>query len=277
MKFLIGIITYNRINYLKNLITTWEATRSKSDKWIFIVADDRSTDGSIEYIEGLSFDKSVIIKNIILNKRDGVHHQVNQVLKYASSIDFDIGFMVEDDAYFKRPGWDILYAKAIKLSGYDHMCFFDGDSCLKLRGTRCSKAKKIVINKKKIQCEINNCFNTFGCFWTFTHRVIKKVGYFDLQHFGLTGSGHTDYSKRCCQARFNNYDPFFDALNSQNYVGTICDNYIQSCCGEEPGLIEKASTYNIPTYKYNTIARNDRMYVPYNELPYDMNRKDKIR
>ena len=274
MRYLTGIITYNRISYLKRLLATWDETRDRNNNRCLVIADDGSTDGTIDYINSLKFDGVSI--EVIHNRRCGVHHQVNTVLKYASNNPFDVGFMIEDDVYFLKNGWDNLYVEAIKLSNYDHLSFFDNQICFNLSGGQPTHARhqNVYIPTQKIQSKINNQVNAFGCFWTFTSRVIEKVGYFDLLNLGLTGSGHTDYSNRCCKAGFNKNDPFFDAIDSQEYNSMVCDNYRPSCNREENNFI---SAYNVShsDHKWKTIADINRVYVPYNELSYDMSGKEK--
>lgn len=271
MIFFLGIITYNRVQYLKGLIESWEKTRNKDYFFDLVVADDGSTDGTEEYLKSLKFDNANI--KIINNKRRGVHHQVNQVLKYSLSRKYDLGFMAEDDMYFLNSGWEDAYYDANKKSGYDHLCFFDFEWAKKYRGPQIVKNPPVIKAQRSLQSYLSGCWEVFGVFWTFTHKVIEKVGYFDLNKFGLWGSAHTDYSFRCCRAGMNSFSGIYDALGSEKYLKMFYQDYIPALKGDE---INFAMYYNIPDrgQKGLAIADNNRIFVPYNELPYDMNGKE---
>lgn len=267
-----GVVTYNRIAYFSHLIETWDKTRNKNHTYTLIIADDGSKDGTREYIDGLKFD-NVDIK-VSLNERCGVHHQINQILRLSQSIKFDIGFMSEDDMYFSKSGWDDLYLKAKQKSGHDHLCFFDEEWARSHGRPQACKPEPYASEGRLLQSKVNTFWNAFGCFWTFTPKVIEKVGFFDLKNMGLWGNGHTDYSARCCRAGFNDRMIFCDAYESENYIKMIDKNYVPSLKGEE---INFASVYGMPDggHKGKTIDDKKRIYIEYNELPYNMHGKPK--
>jgi len=98
--------------------------------------------------------------------------------------------------------------------------------------------------------------------------VIKRVGYIDINNFGLSGNGHTDYTLRCCNLGFNSKRPFYDAINSENCIGMIKDNYRCAAPGKTRNF---ASTFNIRKgHKGKVLERKNRKYVPYREWEYNV-------
>ena len=108
MKFILAITTFNRLNYLKNCIQSWENTRSHDFNWKLVVADDGSEDGTIAYLESLKIENIEVV--VIKNKRLGVHQQMNTVLNYLETIDYDFFLSRWWYYIFKiRLGWAVLW------------------------------------------------------------------------------------------------------------------------------------------------------------------------
>lgn len=255
-KLVFGITTYNRLEFLKTTISTWYQTINKNHNWTLIISDDNSTDGTWEYVNSLKLDGVYIIK--IKNDHRGVHHQTNQILKLSSLFDFDIGFKADDDLIFLKPGWDDLYIKSIELSGYEHLIFYE-----KNWGGRRNEIRDVISRRG-----VENCVETKkvqGALWTYTHRVIKNVGYFDTNQFGLCGIGHVDYSIRCCRMGFNEFNNPFDAANSNDYIKLNQKNYFTSN--------ENRKLWNTPELikeKHLSLDKQNRGWVEYNEIPVRM-------
>lgn len=265
MKIIYGLTTYNRKDYLINHIDTWYKTIDKDLDWTLYINDDGSEDGSVEYLEKLKLGDVKIVKNFA--QRRGVHYGINKILKYAEENTFDFGFKAEDDIFFKNEGWDNLYISAAEKSGYKHLAFVD-KSWAKKYTSRILLKNPRKNKKKSIEAKIANAYNAYGCFWTFTPAIIKKVGYIDVKNFGLAGNGHSDYTLRCCDAGFNNRRPFYDAINSENCIGMIKDNY--RCAA--PGKVRNfASTFGVKKgHKGKVLERKNRGYIPYRELDYNI-------
>jgi len=252
-KYVLAITTFNRIEYLRNCIQTWLSTRNAYADWTLIVADDGSTDGTLEYLNGL---KLLFKKIIIVNKRRGIHHQVNQIIKYLEDKEFDVCFKCDDDVMFLQHGWDDDYFLAIKKYKYDHLVFHDE----RWIGGK-YKGGKHRIKKDTLLSRVD-LLNTQGAFYTITPKVIKKVGYFDLNKFGLCGLGHIDYTARCCRAGFNNAATIFDIKDSNKYMKLIIRNY-----AEAPNEFRHVeNTPPLLKIKNQAIADKSRLYIGYNEL-----------
>lgn len=277
MKLVYAVITYNRLFYLIDHMASWEYTRNKEHEWILILVDDGSEDGTWDFIKNYRLKNKELEIIRLQHKRRGVHYATNQVFKWCIENNFDLGFMAQDDIYFIGKGWDDQYIESIEKSGYEHLCYFNKRWAIQY-GREQHLRKYFYYDKEKgIQSHVV-AFNSFGCFWTFTPNILKTVGYFDLKNFGLCGNGHTDFSKRCCRAKFNDNCNFMDAINSENfiamqnyeYVGAIRDGF--SVDAQFIGLPNRGHKGRILGKLYD-LEEPNRLYIPYNEIPWDMNGK----
>lgn len=263
-RYVLAVTTYNRLSFLKLFINSWIKYRNVYAEWILIIADDGSTDGTIEYIDNLEL---LVKKIIIKNDRRGIHHQVNQIIKYLSSIEFDICFKSDDDLEFLQKGWDDKYFEAVKSSGYDHLVFHDE----RWPGGK-FKGCKHKVEEGKVISRID-AYNCQGAFYTITPKVIKEVGYFDVKIFGLCGYGHVDYTARCCRAGLNREDTLFDLRESNDYLRNKVQDYVEA--PNEMRLIE--NTPELLEIKYKTLYNDNRIYVPYNEIKRSLScKKNKV-
>lgn len=273
MRIIYGVTTYNRLEYLKKHIATWKKTiNTKRHDWTLIIADDGSDDGTVEYLKSLSLGPNIKYEPIFNNRR-GVHYQVNQILLKSSKIDFDMGFKVEDDIYFLRSGWDTLYCRAMTKSKCEHLLYHDPNWRKKLRGN-CAGALRVTRKQENIyvQSRLEDAAIGMGVFWTYTPNVIKKVGYFDCNDFGLCGNGHQDFTLRCCRAGLNRKRLPWDALNSESYIRMVYEDYRGAGSGKERGKAANIGR-NGPTKKLKKgklLQDRSRIYIPYNEVPYDV-------
>ena len=107
--FVIAITTYNRVEYLKKCIHTWVETKNNNVSWVLVVADDGSTDGTLDYLSSLNIENTTIV--ILQNNRLGVHQQMNTILSSLENTEYDFCFKVDDDITFLKPGWDKFIMK----------------------------------------------------------------------------------------------------------------------------------------------------------------------
>lgn len=245
--FILSITTYNRLNYLKELLNSWLITKSDDVNWKIIIADDGSTDGTVEYIENLSFDGVEII--LIKNKRIGIHQQMNTVIEKLDGNNFDICFKVDDDIEFIRSGWDKLYYNAILQSGYEHLVFCD-NNWQSHQFMDKSIIKNNLIGKTSL-------LNSHGFLYTITPNIIKKVGYFNSKEFGFRGMGHVDYTARCCRAGYNDINNPFDVVSSNDFISATKRNYKSAIKSQ---LIALYDSYN-RNRKEDIILNNENIYI----------------
>ena len=208
----IGVTTYNRIEYLKNFINSFEQTFSRKYNWCLIVADDGSTDGTIEWlIEDLApVDYALIVKR---NDTLGIARQSNSI--FSTMMDMDVErkrvlFMCNDDIRFDKVGWDDLYLTAMEVHGMDHLVYFNPD-------WKTPKFDEYIGGRAPL-VSYANARDVMGCFYTVTNKLIDKIGYFDENEFPVRGHSHIDFTIRACRVNENIMETTFDTLNSNQYI-----------------------------------------------------------
>lgn len=253
--FILAITTYNRKTYLERVVSGFLNTRS-NESWELVIADDGSTDGTIEYVKNLHIPGVPI--TLIRNNRTGSHHQFNTIVKAIESKNFKICFKCDDDIEFSKAGWDALYDNAMQESGFQHLCYFN---------SRWNPSKILNPTVKKGQVE-GRCLapDVQGAFFTITPDIIKKTGFMDVESFGFRGVGHIDYTYRACRSGFNDVNHPFDAFGSEDYIQYQLLDY-------KPAL-EKALVYAIDNEqdvkrKWEIVKQN-RIYIPYREPSFQL-------
>lgn len=210
MKLAFCISTYNRLDYLKQLLNCYYKTKNNKHDWHIYIADDGSTDGTIEYIDTLE------INTIKLN-RTGLCNSMNMLIYNSLNDGIEYGFRTDDDVILLDNGWDDLYISSSIRSGYDHLVNFNKEFASNKHGID----YKIMQNQELlIQSYIGNILHAQGAFFTFTPRLIESIGYFDNTNFSGCGFHHVDFTMRACRAGFNsisNHGPF-DAISSEKFV-----------------------------------------------------------
>lgn len=214
---ILAVTTYNRRDYLRECLDSWAATRNPGYRWLVVIADDGSTDGTLDYVEnpGLPADC-----HVIRNLRRGAGGQTNTIFALCRRLDYAIGFKIDDDLVFRQRGWDDLYIEAVRRSGYEHLCHLN----LRLFNAERRPAKPLVANQPLAVDPSDACaaytdvYNCMGCLFTFTPRLLKTVGDIDESNFPIRGDWHIDYSARAARAGFNRADTFFDAKGSGRFI-----------------------------------------------------------
>ncbi|MEZ4883082.1 MAG: glycosyltransferase, partial [Chitinophagales bacterium] len=209
LQFVLAITTFNRLDYLKICIQSFLKTRTSSPmvSWKIIVADDGSMDGTKAYLVELQSKHPI---HVIYNERIQIQNQVNTILKYLTTIEFDVCFKSDDDVVFRQSGWDILYWQTMERTGYQHLVYYD-----KRWRPHANLQRPISFGHLESNCLAENIQ---GAFYTLTKAIIQQVGYFDTQRFSGVGLDHVDYSFRCCRAGFNVLKHPFDVKNSNDFI-----------------------------------------------------------
>lgn len=192
MKTLVGIITYNRLNYLKTCAdSARKALRrlgsvGKSDPSSRVVIfDDVSSDGTIDWLKKSDF------KFILGQDRGGVAKNSNRAIKYARDYNFDVLFLVNDDIEIKPEALE-TYVNAIEVTDYEHFCYTDPLSQFKPSEYFTNNGIELV---RRVTGD--------GAFMTITKDMIAELGGFDVE-YGMFGSEHYDYSRRAAAVGFAN-------------------------------------------------------------------------
>ena len=72
--FVTAVTTINRLEYLKSFVSTWLETKSPDAESVLIVADDGSTDGTVEWLtEDMDVGSSGLY--VIRNNGSGIARQ----------------------------------------------------------------------------------------------------------------------------------------------------------------------------------------------------------
>lgn len=244
MLLILGITTYNRLDYLKQLIDSFiKYTDINNNRWLLIIHNDNLRDATTEYIQKLNIPRVIIFP--IFSNRIGVHAGTNEILRLSDKFDFDYAFKADDDIFFTQKNWEIKYINAIKEYKFQHLSYFN------------ENWNKNLIKKCDLGLKYHgSVWRSQGAFWTYTKEIIKTVGYFDVNNMGFRGIGHINYSYRCCKAGFNNENEFYDLTDSNCYI-EMHQDYKASLPREE---ILKHRSEQSNKIK---ITQNSPIYIPY--------------
>ena len=212
--FITAVTTVNRKEYLIQFLSSWLDTRTKNFDTMLIIADDGSTDGTIDWLlDEANLAQSRVV--VIRNNSTGIARQTNSVLDYVSKLDKDTKaiFMCNDDIRFLKSGWDESYFDAMLDSGYDHLVYFNSDWKEPTREEKCKKSDLLTSYCTPRQA--------MGCFYTLTTRLIDALGYFDEDSFPVRGHSHVDYTMRACRTGANDVESLFDIQNSRSLIGMV--------------------------------------------------------
>lgn len=208
VKVLICITTYGRFKYLKKLIESIERTAIYD--YDIVIHDDGSEDGTIEYIESKGY-------TLLKSDNIGTHSAKNYLFMYARKKEYDIGFMMDDDLYFEKRGWDKLYYETCRDTGYWHLSHFN-TNWEERRGRNYGNLTTY-----------GSAIESQGALYTFTKEVLEDVGYIDRKNFGFRGEGHRDWTVRACRMGYNDEYTLYDARNANNYITLHSkENYIKT-------------------------------------------------
>lgn len=254
---LFAVKTFNRLHYLHDCLSSFLLTRGLDVDWTIVVADDGSTDGTLQYLENYSIDVPLYI---IRNSRRYAVGQFNTIVDFFGAGEFDCCFCVDDDVYFKSEGWAQDYIKAMRCSGFSHLCYYDRD--FSLTSARRVTERPFLAGDFPLSTYggVESCM---GCFFTFDRAVVDAVGYADEQNFPVHGQWHIDYSMRCCRAGFNSFENFCDIRNSSRWIG-LQDHFSFFYRGAERRLYDgrKKKSASEKNRRFEVMWNQDRVYLP---------------
>lgn len=206
MEVFVGVKTYNRIEYFKDWVESFIKTIDSKNSYTVVINDDGSCDNTRVYMKTLPTLQNVRWVLMYSDKK-GTHYSTNQIFSVADRLEFDIGFMCDDDMFFLKKGWDKLYYKATTEGNIGHLSHFSTDWSTP------------ILNLKKESLKSHcSAYDSQGAFYSFTKEVLNRIGYIDQKNFGRRGEGHRDWSVRACRAGYNEEDNLWDARGSEQYI-----------------------------------------------------------
>ncbi|MAX46135.1 MAG: hypothetical protein CMB24_04980 [Euryarchaeota archaeon] len=212
--FVTAVTTIDRKEYLQKFVESWKKTISPNVDCMLIIADDGSSDGTLEWIcSEIDIGKCRLV--VIKNDGLGIARQSNSIIDFVNKMDPipSVIFMCNDDIRFLKRGWDNAYFSAIKSSNFDHLVYFNPDW----------KPATHQEGSPRFEGLLSSCTarEAMGCFYTITPDLIKKIGFFDEESFPVRGHSHVDYSLRACRVEANDSQFLYDIADSNEYIGMV--------------------------------------------------------
>jgi hypothetical protein len=169
----VGITTYNRKWKLEETLARLRAVTP--EPFDLVVADDGSTDGTVEYLAGTGLD-------FVTGRNRGVAWNKNRALYTLFRRGHDAIVLLEDDAFPAERGWLAMWAEAARR--YDHVnyagAWFPAEVFVRGDG---SLDDPFITTASTAQVS------------AFSRRAVERVGFFDTRFRGY-GHEHVDLTQR---------------------------------------------------------------------------------
>jgi len=192
----LAIMTYNRIDYLKQCLASLKENNYGGADYV-VVVDDCSTDGTVEFLETLPDNIHIITKD----ENRGIAHSKNNGLEALMMAECEHLFLMEDDILMKYPKTCNSYVTYAKMFNLHHLNFA-------LHGP-------MNIGKGASTIEGIRVYpDCVGAFSYYTKECIDKIGYLDEKF--INAWEHVEHTYRICKAGMTT--PFWTfADNILNY------------------------------------------------------------
>jgi glycosyltransferase involved in cell wall biosynthesis len=168
----IGIVTYNRIEYMQRVVDGIRA--HTTSEYELVVADDGSTDGTSEWCRENGI-------RVISGANGGVCWNKNRALFALQELGCDPILLLEDDCVPVRADWDWDWRIATAL--YGHVAFAHPKLAPWLISGTGTPVDPFVNNKATAQCS------------SASGLALSQVGFFDTRFKGY-GVGHAEWTTR---------------------------------------------------------------------------------
>lgn len=224
----LGIVTYERIDYLKGLLSSVIPCQDAIDELVVINDGKPINDFKLEY--GTWFQNET---------NQGVAKSKNRAMKYLFDKDCDYIFIIEDDMIIKDKAIFQKYVEAHKSSGIHHFNYGPGSPFNRkqviqnfdlhnrhLLDEKTEPNPKLIVDYKN--CKIALYEHTVAMFSFFTRKVIEEVGYYPEEYDRCWE--HVDHTYQIIKAGY--HPPFW-------WFADLADSH--ELITEAPGAIENSS------------------------------------
>lgn len=215
--FLIGIISFKRLHYFKKCLESLIETLDKSYFFTIYISygldiNEKINEDLISYLHDL-FNNMLNVQVILhVSFKHYIYYLSNNILNYSISINYDFGFILNDDIFFKK-NWFLEYYNISIKYNIKHLCW------------QLNNKNTVYSNELKTNGTV---LITNGVLLTFTNDVVNKVGLFNEEDFDVRGQSHIEWSLRCCNSGFNNKNNFYDIKNSNELIYLNKEKYTSS-------------------------------------------------
>lgn len=208
----LAVTTIDRWNYLHQFIESWLRTRNNSYNWTIIVADDGSTDATINNFLTYEIPNTKVV--LLQNSGGGIAVQTNSIFNYVMGLKEKphLIFSADDDIFFKQRGWDSAYLEAVKKTGYDHLVHFNPNWKPAMHEESLTK------NGVNLS-SMTDGISCMGCFYTVTPELLNEIGGFDQISFPIRGHSHIDFTMRACRSGNNDLNALYDIAKASEFLG----------------------------------------------------------
>lgn len=182
MRPLIAVLTYNRLQILKDCLESFATAKPLVGK--IVVFDDCSSDGTAEWLR----DRMIGVEYKLATKRGGVAINSNRAIKYfLERRNYSTLFLLNDDLLV-NPDVFQIYLDATEKTKYNFFSYTDERSPYK-PSAEFTKNGVMLVRRKAGD----------GCFTVLTRKAVETLGGFDV-NFGLFGGEDLDMQRRASAA-----------------------------------------------------------------------------
>lgn len=195
----IGLITYNRIDYLKSCVESIQ--KFTTIPYYLVIADDGSSDGSIEWCRSQGL--TVITggnRGVVWNKNRALYTLMNHT-------DAEFLLLIEEDCWATSDVWANQWCEAI--SRWHHVNFAHS-RILRSRPQAIKGGKGTPEDPYKLSLVTGQCT---GC----SRHAMNVVGYLDTRFRGY-GFGHCEWTQRFLRANLGGVEVSEDDRQSFIYL-----------------------------------------------------------
>lgn len=172
---------------------------------IFLVDDGSTCYEHLKLLLGISQGHRI---SLIDRPHGGIARAKNTCIKALLDDGVDVGFLADDDMFYKDPTWYRVYSEAVERSGLAHLSFYHNNK----------PCESVSINGQGLRRtpDVN------GSFFTITRSLIDRIGYLKILPHDY-GHEHSNFSFRA--DRLGGQGGFFDLVDAKRYIDLIPESF----------------------------------------------------